>query len=1535
MIYNTVPTINHAPADIVLGQPDFTSNTPNNGGISERSLYNPRTVYSDGTRLFIADRSNNRVLIYNTIPTVSHAPADFVLGQPDFTSNAPNNGGLSERSLQTPLGIYTVDERLIVSDHDNNRVLIYNAIPTENFARADIVLGQPDFISNTSNNGGLSDSSLSHPYGVSSDGIRLFIADISNHRVVIHNSIPTETNASADIVLGQPDFITNTPNYNSINSNSLYHPYGVSTDGVRLYISDTYNHRVLIHKSIPIENYAQADFVLGQPDFTSNIPNNGGVSEISLKFPNYAFCSGVGQLFIADSQNNRVVIHNMNGDTIYVNDSATGLNDGTSWANAYTDLQDALSTALSGDEIWVAAGTYIPSQVGDRNATLQLINNVELYGGFNGTETQRGQRDFETNVTILSGDLNGDDGPYFANNGENSYHVVTGSNTDSSAILDGFFITGGNACEYYGGGMNNEGGSPTVTNCTFSGNSANWDGGGMSSRNSSSPTLTNCTFSGNSADMYGGGMSNFFSSPILTNCTFSGNSAQDSGGGMLNEGGSPTLTNCTFYGNSADIGGGIFNEVNSNPTLTNCILWGDSPDELYNYSSSPVVSYSNIQGGYAGIGNIDADPLFIDPDGPDDILGTEDDDLRLSAGSSSIDAGDNDAVPTDTLDLDGDGDTTEPIPYDLAGNARFIDDPATTDTGNGTAPIIDMGAYEYKRGPIYVDQNATGNNDGSSWADAYVDLQDALGVSTTGDEIWAAAGTYIPSQIGDRTATFQLINDVELYGGFNGTEIQRDERDFETNVTILSGDLNGNDGPDFVNNGENSYHVVIGSDTDSSAVLDGFFVTGGNAIGGGNNVGGGMLNESGSPTLTNCTFSSNSAIYSGGGMFNDNSSSPTLTNCTFSGNSANNLGGGMFNYSSSPTLTNCIFSGNLAHSGGGMANDENSSPTLTNCTFSGNSASRGGGMFNYNYSSPTLTNCTFNGNSAAYAGGGMSNESYSSPTLTNCTFNGNSSWYDNGGGMSNKYNANPTVTNCTFSGNSADDGGSGMSNRGSSSILTNCTFSNNTASSGGGLYNWDGSNVTVTNSILWGNFPQEIYNSGSSLNIRFSNIRGGYGGTANINANPLFIDPDGPDDIPGTEDDDFRLMSGSPSIDSANNFDVPADTFDLDGDGDTTEPLPYDLGGNVRFYDDPLTADTGNGTAPIVDMGAYEYNDINHPPVAEDISDQTDEDTAVDITLLATDPDNDPLDYFIVDDPSFGSIVLIDDVATYTPDTNYYGEDTFTYKANDGDSDSNTATVTITINPVNDAPILDSIGDKVVDEGDTLSFTVTASDVEGDSLSLTGLNLPSGASFTDNGDGTGDFDWTPGYDQSGEYTDVQFEVGDDGSPSMSDNEQITITVNNIEGFTCTIEPQAAIDDGAQWRLTAGPDTNWHNSGDTITGLPDGDYRVRFRNTYGWSRPVDQVIPYIAGDYVEVLGTYVPIIEQGSISVTIEPQEAIDDGAQWRMTVGPDTGWYDSGDVISSVPVSTYTIRYRAVYGWERPANQSVEVTSGGTATTTG
>lgn len=405
-------------------------------------------------------------------------------------------------------------------------------------------------------------------------------------------------------------------------------------------------------------------------------------------------CIAVILSFLGSDVHAMPISRETRGVVLYVKESVSG--DCSSWENA-CDLQTALFTAVAGDEIWVAEGTYYPTDGTDRTISFNLMNGVAVYGGFTGTETARDQRDWVANPTNLSGDIG-----VTGSTSDNSYHVVANGVINSSAVLDGFTITAGNADGenlYYkgggmynydnstptltnvtfsansadsGGGMYNENSSPTLTNITFSGNPAAYNGGGMYN-SFSSPALSNVTFSTNSAEYAGGGMYNYNSSPTLSNATFSTNSAEFVGGGIYNCFSSPTLTNVTFYGNSVayDSGGGMFNE-SSNPSLTNAILWGNTPDQIYNLSNTPVITYSIIYGGYAGEGNINSDPLLGPLADNGGVTSTHD----LGWGSPAIDSGSPTVCPA----------------TDQRGVTRPID-------GNGDGIVrCDIGAYEYEPG---------------------------------------------------------------------------------------------------------------------------------------------------------------------------------------------------------------------------------------------------------------------------------------------------------------------------------------------------------------------------------------------------------------------------------------------------------------------------------------------------------------------------------------------------------------------------------------------------------------------------------------------------------------------------------------------------------------------------------------------------------------------------------------------------------------------------------------------------------------------
>jgi hypothetical protein len=433
------------------------------------------------------------------------------------------------------------------------------------------------------------------------------------------------------------------------------------------------------------------------------------------------------------------------GVTLYVDDDAPLGGDGLTWDTAYHFLQDALARAGHGsgvNEIHVGQGVYKPDQdeagnvtPGDREATFQLIDGVALMGAYAGFGTpDPEQRDYVLYETILSGDLAGNDVPDFQNNDENSYNVVTGHDVIATAVIDGCFITGGNADgsgdQRFGAGIHANYGSPTIRKCvisaniaesygggircffgstqvidsTISGNVSGAHGGGVYFVGAGMPLLSGCVLTSNTG-AYGGGVYIGDCEATVSRCVIAENAAQDGGGVECN---SPTLVvSCLIQGNSAEqLGGGIkcsegTEVVNctvvGNATagegggircqyatpIVNCVVWGNEPQQV---TGPAVVTYSDVQGGMAGQGNIDADPLFVDSDNGD---------CHLLPGSPCIDAADNTAVP--------DGVTT-----DLDGNPRFVDDPDTEDTGYGTPPIVDMGAYEYQPSECPADFNGDG-----------------------------------------------------------------------------------------------------------------------------------------------------------------------------------------------------------------------------------------------------------------------------------------------------------------------------------------------------------------------------------------------------------------------------------------------------------------------------------------------------------------------------------------------------------------------------------------------------------------------------------------------------------------------------------------------------------------------------------------------------------------------------------------------------------------------------------------------------------
>tara|TARA_R110002012_G_scaffold109617_1_gene253553 strand:- start:54371 stop:59494 length:5124 start_codon:yes stop_codon:yes gene_type:complete len=268
LIWNSVPSSNGEPADIVVGQSNFTNNV---SATRNNRLWNPNGVAfsPDGNKLLIADSYNNRILIFNEIPTTNNAQADVVIGQGGFGTRDP---GAGRNGLNYPTDIQiTPSGKMIVTDRGNNRILIYNKIPTSNNEEADVLIGQTGW-NNTGR--GTARNRIGDPWNtsISPDG-KLLIAEDYNYRILVFNSIPTTDGANADIVVGQDAFNTRT---SGVSATKFSFPgVTVSPSGV-MAIADFNNHRALIFNEIPTTNGASADVVLGQRDFNEAIRFNNG-----------------------------------------------------------------------------------------------------------------------------------------------------------------------------------------------------------------------------------------------------------------------------------------------------------------------------------------------------------------------------------------------------------------------------------------------------------------------------------------------------------------------------------------------------------------------------------------------------------------------------------------------------------------------------------------------------------------------------------------------------------------------------------------------------------------------------------------------------------------------------------------------------------------------------------------------------------------------------------------------------------------------------------------------------------------------------------------------------------------------------------------------------------------------------------------------------------------------------------------------------------------------------------------------------------
>ena len=585
-------------------------------------------------------------------------------------------------------------------------------------------------------------------------------------------------------------------------------------------------------------------------------------------------------------------------------------NDGSNWNLAKGTIQAAVDeVAHLGGEVWVAAGAY--------DERIAIPSYVYVYGGFSGTEAERSERDWQTNTTMVDGQQGGS--------------VVSVEKTGYLLnTIDGFTIRNG-AAPSLGGGIYAYDSSPSIRNNTITGNTAVNYGGGIHLGYSSAVVMNN-TIRGNTASR-GGGIYSGGSSPMIANNVVAENRATH-GGGFYISTCSPRIVNNTITANTAQAGGGIYiYHYYSCPLIANNILAFNSSG--ISNGGRLTLSHNNV------FGNGQHDYLGVSPGGTDisedpKFVAASYGRLHIQPDSSCVDAGDNSVVGAAWVDMDG-----EPRVHGMG-----VDIGA--DESNGTT-------WLFSPQIVRVKPDGDDANDGSTWDLAKRTVQAGIDeAAISGGEVWVAAGNYV-----ERIA---ISSYVYLYGGFEGNEAVRTERDWQTNTVVLDGQQGGS----VVSVEEAGYLLNT---------IDGFTIRNGAAP----PFGGGIYAYGSSPIIRNNTITENTAVHYGGGIYLAYSSAVVIDN-TIHGNSAN-YGAGIWSGSYPSTIANNVIAENRARTQGGGVYVSTSSPRIVNNTITGNTARTGGGIYVYHGTSyPLIANNIMAFNSSGIANGGH-------PTLShNCVY---------------------------------------------------------------------------------------------------------------------------------------------------------------------------------------------------------------------------------------------------------------------------------------------------------------------------------------------------------------------------------------------------------------------------------------------------------------------------------------------------------------------------------------------------------------------